>query len=195
MRRLAELGLITYRQREFIDLTEAGECAARRVYARHQLLGRFFEEVLGLGHAQAQANACAMEHSLSDEAMDQLVRFFEFLRVCPRSGQLLEHFHDCQAVRGDRAACQKRACGERGLEVQAATSRLSKLKVGAQARVALVEGVGAIRQRLLDMGILPDVKLVVERVAPAGDPIWIRFEGTQLSLRRSEAKAIVVEPV
>ena len=55
-----------------------------------------------------------------------------------------------------------------------------------------MNGTGAIRQRLLDMGILPKHLVEVERVAPAGDPIWIRLEGYQLSLRRAEASSILV---
>jgi Fe2+ transport system protein FeoA len=58
-----------------------------------------------------------------------------------------------------------------------------------------VDGSGAVRQRLLDMGILPGVTIEVERVAPAGDPLWIRLQGYQLSLRRAEAKAIAIEAI
>ena len=44
MKRLSELGLIKYVQREYIDLTPDGEIEARRIYAKHQILSRFFEE-------------------------------------------------------------------------------------------------------------------------------------------------------
>lgn len=106
LRRLADLGLIEYEQREYIDLTERGRRAARRVLARHQLLTRFFDEVLQMPPEAANAEACKLEHSLSDEAMDRLVRFFEFLAVCPhRPPALLDAFHDCQLVEGTRQDC------------------------------------------------------------------------------------------
>lgn len=106
LKRLAELGLIEYAQREYIDLTAAGEEAARRVFARHQLLTRFFHEVLQMSAEAADAEACKLEHSLSNEGMDRLVRFFEFLAVCPhRPPALLEAFHDCNLVHGDGPSC------------------------------------------------------------------------------------------
>ena len=69
---------------------------------------------------------------------------------------------------------------------------ISKLKPGEKARVARVGGSGAIRQRLLDMGLLPEAAVTVQRVAPAGDPIWIKLDNFQLSLRRSEAATVFV---
>jgi ferrous iron transport protein A len=45
------------------------------------------------------------------------------------------------------------------------------------------------------MGILPGVAIDVERVAPAGDPLWIRLQGYQLSLRRAEADAIAIDAI
>lgn len=73
------------------------------------------------------------------------------------------------------------------------TRTVGDLKPGEQARVSTICGAGAIRQRLLDVGLLPAVSIVVERVAPAGDPIWIRFGSLQMSLRRSEARRLLVE--
>jgi Fe2+ transport system protein FeoA len=58
-----------------------------------------------------------------------------------------------------------------------------------------VDARGAVRQRLLDMGLLPGARVAVERAAMAGDPIWIKLHGYQLSLRRAEAKAIRVQRV
>jgi ferrous iron transport protein A len=58
--------------------------------------------------------------------------------------------------------------------------------------VTQVNARGAIRQRLLDMGMLPESRVEIERVAPAGEPIWLRLHGTQLALRRGEAEAVVV---
>ena len=72
--------------------------------------------------------------------------------------------------------------------------RISDLSPGESGTVRQVDGGGAVRQRLLDMGILPDVSIVFQRVAPAGDPLWIRLGGVQLSLRRTEADAVVVAP-
>ena len=69
---------------------------------------------------------------------------------------------------------------------------INDMKPGATGVVTQVNARGAIRQRLLDMGMLPDSEVEIERVAPAGEPIWLRLHGTQLALRRAEAQAVVV---
>lgn len=192
MRRLSDLGLIRYVQREYIDLTPEGEVEARRIYARHQALTRLFTEVLGMPAELAQADACAMEHSLSAEGLDHLVRFFEFLRVCPGSRGFLETFHRCSLVHEEAEPCgmsceAKKARRPGGDETSLS---LAELQPGEKARVAQVLGSGALRQRLLDMGLLPNVVVEVQRLAPAGDPIWIKVQGFQLSLRKSEAGVV-----
>jgi ferrous iron transport protein A len=70
------------------------------------------------------------------------------------------------------------------------TMNVCDLKPGAKGRVTHIDGNGPIRQRLLDMGILPDILIELKRVSPTGDPLWITCEGTQLSLRRQEAASI-----
>jgi len=61
--------------------------------------------------------------------------------------------------------------------------------------IVQITGKGAIRQRLIDMGMLPNTHVFVERKAPGGNPIWIRLKGFQLSLRKEEARGIDVEPL
>ena len=195
LRRLADLGLVDYARREYVTLTEAGEHEARRVFARHQLLSKFFENVLQMPHEAAQSEACAMEHSLSDEGMDRLVRFFEFLSACPSSEPtFLERFHGCSLVNTDVPACEH-ACPTRDPDAEGydgGPTSVYDLVPGQSGEVTQVNASGAIRQRLLDMGILPQALVEVERVAPTGEPIWIRLHGTQLALRRREAEAVLV---
>ena len=67
------------------------------------------------------------------------------------------------------------------------------LSPGQAGDVVSVGASGAVRQRLLDMGLIPGVRVRVERVAPSGEPVWIRIRGAQLALRRTEAESIFVE--
>jgi ferrous iron transport protein A len=87
-----------------------------------------------------------------------------------------------------------RAGGWRGAgRPEADSSRsLAELRPGDHSRVTTVVGAGAVRQRLLDVGILPGLELRVVRVAPSGDPIWVNFRGVHVSLRRQEAMAVQV---
>lgn len=70
---------------------------------------------------------------------------------------------------------------------------LDRLPTGMSGCVREVNGVGVLRRRLLEMGVLPGTELRVERIAPLGDPIEIRLRGYALSLRRAEASHILVE--
>lgn len=70
---------------------------------------------------------------------------------------------------------------------------MSELEPGAAARVAALEGDGATRRRLLEMGFLRGERLVIHKVAPLGDPVEIVIKGYHLSLRREEGACILVE--
>jgi ferrous iron transport protein A len=70
---------------------------------------------------------------------------------------------------------------------------LSRLALGTKARITKVGASGALRRRLMDMGVLPGEEVVVEKVAPLGDPIEIRIRSYHLSLRKNEAEGIAVE--
>jgi len=70
---------------------------------------------------------------------------------------------------------------------------LSRLARGTKARITAIGAVGALRRRLMDMGVLPGEEVVVEKVAPLGDPIEVRIRSYHLSLRKKEAEGIAVE--
>ena len=70
---------------------------------------------------------------------------------------------------------------------------LNELKIGAAAVITAVGGDGALRYRLLDMGIIPKTRVTLQKVAPMGDPIEIRVRGYELTLRVEEAEKIEVE--
>ena len=196
MKRLDQLGLIDYQQREYVGLTKDGEIAGRRIYARHQILTRFFSKFLGLPDDLAERDACSTEHNLSPETVDRLVRLFEYMEVCPEGKDHLQRFRTCSAVHQDVAPCPN-DCNAPTLLSDAVSARrwsIADLKPGQRARIRQVESTGAVRQRLLDMGILPNAHLEVARIAPAGDPVWIRMQGYELALRVSEARAVTVEP-
>ena len=67
---------------------------------------------------------------------------------------------------------------------------LSQLKVGQSGSVKAVLAQGALKQRLLDMGITPNTQIVLVKKAPLGDPLEISLRGYTLTLRGSEAEQI-----
>lgn len=192
MRRLDELGLIRYERREYVALTPSGEVAARKVYARHQLLTRFFQQVLGMSPETADAEACGMEHGMTPEAVDKLAWFFEYLQICPSAGQLISRFQSCSVVNIGMPPCPHSCEAMRTRQQKEKTMSLADMQPGQQGRVTQIGGRGAVRQRLLDMGILPDSEVELARIAPAGDPIWIKLGGFEVALRKEEAADVVV---
>lgn len=70
---------------------------------------------------------------------------------------------------------------------------LDKLPLGQEAVITAVGGEGALRCRLLDMGLIPKTCVRVEKVAPLGDPLELRVRGYSLSLRKEDAGKIEVE--
>ena len=70
---------------------------------------------------------------------------------------------------------------------------LNELKIGTTAVITAVGGDGALRCRLLDIGIIPKTRVTLQKVAPMGDPIEIRVRGYELTLRVEEAEKIEVE--
>ncbi|MBQ7040419.1 MAG: ferrous iron transport protein A [Clostridia bacterium] len=70
---------------------------------------------------------------------------------------------------------------------------LKDVKIGKTVKVLKVEGEGAVRRRIMDMGITKNVEIYVRKAAPLGDPIEITVRGYELSLRKADAQMIVVE--
>ena len=70
---------------------------------------------------------------------------------------------------------------------------LRDVKVGQTARVVKLHGQGALKRRIMDMGITKGVEIYVRKVAPLGDPLELNVRGYELSLRKAEAELIEVE--
>jgi ferrous iron transport protein A len=70
---------------------------------------------------------------------------------------------------------------------------LRDVKPGESATVQKLNGTGAVKRRIMDMGITKGVKISVRKVAPLGDPVEITVRGYELSLRKSDAALIAVE--
>ena len=74
-----------------------------------------------------------------------------------------------------------------------AMKTLKEVKVGKRVRVVKVHGVGALKRRIMDMGITKGVKITVRKVAPLGDPIEVTVRGYELSIRKADAEMIEVQ--
>ena len=70
---------------------------------------------------------------------------------------------------------------------------LKDVKIGETTRVVRIHGEGALKRRIMDMGITRGVEIYVRKVTPLGDPIEITVRDYELSLRKADAKLIEVE--
>ena len=70
---------------------------------------------------------------------------------------------------------------------------LKEIKIGDTTKVVKLHGKGAVRRRIMDMGVTKGVELYVRKVAPLGDPIEVTVRGYELSIRLADAEIIEVE--
>lgn len=70
---------------------------------------------------------------------------------------------------------------------------LRQAKIGETVKIVKLHGEGAIKRRIMDMGLTKGVEVYVRKVAPLGDPIEITVRGYELSLRKADAEMIEME--
>jgi len=70
---------------------------------------------------------------------------------------------------------------------------LREVRVGETARVVKLHGEGAVKRRIMDMGITKGVEVYVRKVAPLGDPVEVTVRGYELSIRKADAEMIEVQ--
>lgn len=70
---------------------------------------------------------------------------------------------------------------------------LREISVGGSAKVVKLHGEGAVKRRIMDMGITKGTEVYVRKVAPLGDPVEISVRGYELSIRKADAEMIEVE--
>ena len=70
---------------------------------------------------------------------------------------------------------------------------LREVKVGETVKVTKLNGEGAVKRRIMDMGITKGVEIYVRKVAPLGDPVEVTVRGYELSLHKADAEMVVIE--
>lgn len=82
--RLREDGLVAHQKYGKVSLTQKGAAAAEAVRSRHQVIFSFLRNVLKVDAETAQEDACGMEHAVSPETLERLLKFMEFAESCPK---------------------------------------------------------------------------------------------------------------
>ena len=207
LKQLSSHNLVHYEPYQVITLTEAGLSRAEELVRRHTILRNFLLHVLSLDPAVAEDNADRMEHAVDAQTLERFVRFAEFVQRCPRGGKEWINMFRTYCERGAPTE-QCHRCVESCLDAIREARRegkpttdkssdrvpLSGLAPGHKGRVLKVGGVGSIRKRIVEMGIVPGTLIEVEKLAPLGDPMDVKVKGYHLSLRKDEAAGILVQP-
>ena len=201
---LKNRGLISHEKYGAVTLTREGREMAEFLCRRHYALTAFLRDILGLDEEQADREACGIEHALGQETLRRLLALIDFIERCPRGGEeWLEHlasrWEDVPCER-DCADCltgikppERNPFAARRAGEEATT--LDVLAPGQRGKVLRLSGESRVRRRLMDMGVTPGAEVLIERLAPLGDPIEIVVRGYHLSLRKREAAQIAVEPL
>ncbi len=86
LRSLGKMGLVNYAPYDLITLTEQGRAVAEEVVRRHEALKNFLVNVLGVEQQEADEAACRMEHTVSKNIVERLVKYAEYVEKCPKGG-------------------------------------------------------------------------------------------------------------
>jgi DtxR family Mn-dependent transcriptional regulator len=203
LRVLAEKGLINYAPYDVITLTPQGKIIAKDVVRRHEVLRDFFVRVLRIDPVEADEGACKAEHAFPRSIMDSLIKFVEFLDVCPRAGiSWMEAFRAYCEGGLNQEECVK--CTFRALEDLKGKRRkdaeqgktaltLQELKPGQRGVIVRIKARGEVRNRILDMDIRPGALVEIERLHPDTGQLEIKIRGYHLSLRKDDANKVIVE--
>ena len=167
---LAELKLVKQEKYGPVELTTEGKEQAVKVRYRHRMLARFLTDILHVDPKTAEKDACLIEHVVSPVTLLRLTEYLE-----------------------QTAPLKDKKEKREGLKMEAVNTRaLSELPPGAKGKVVRITNTEGVRRRLLDMGVVSGAEVVVEGMAPLGDPMEIKVKGYRLSLRKNEAASIYV---
>jgi len=206
LKSLAAKELIHYQPYSYVTLTETGVTIGEQLAHKHQVLVYFLTTILALSQDEAEVNAHRLEHAVEDDVLQRLISFVQFLEECPRGGMdWIKEFHHFYESGSRSCQCDQRfnswlsnlcphqinASALKGELSMNAT--LAELKPSEQGKIISVRGSGPTGKRLMEMGLTPGSTIMVEKIAPLGDPIDVRIKGYHLSLRREEAAGIKIE--
>jgi DtxR family Mn-dependent transcriptional regulator len=181
LKKLAESGYVNYSPYQGVTLTAQGLALAAKMARKHRLLERFLHDMLHIGTDKVHAQACAMEHSLTDETERALCRRLKAPAKCPDDAKVIPA---CDLEFDNCGECQKWA-GENLQDIgrrKRSVVSIASLKEHQEGTIAFIRGDNRAICRLMDMGLTPGTKIAVNRIAPMHGPVEIAVRGSRLAL-------------
>jgi DtxR family Mn-dependent transcriptional regulator len=172
VKKLANRGLVSHTGKG-VCLTEEGNSIAKRVIRRHRLSERLLTDILGLKWDEVHDEACRLEHAISPEIEERIAESLGNPRTCPHGHPIPD---------------------KDGKLVKERVRSLSELKASEKGIIVSVfEEDPKMLKYLASLGLIPDVCVRVEEVAPFGGPLIVCVSGSRYALGREVASKITVK--
>lgn len=172
VKKLAQKGLVNQIEKG-VCLTEEGNKMAKKVIRRHRLSERLLTDILGFKWDEVHDEACRLEHAISPEMEDRIAESLGNPKTCPHGHPIPD---------------------KDGVFVKETGKPLSELKSNDTGIIVSVfEEDPKMLQYLATLGLIPDVRVRVEEVAPFGGPLIVCVSGSRYALGREVASKIKVK--
>ncbi len=179
LQNLSEKKLIVYQSHTPVELTPQGAAIGAVIRRRHRSLKKFFVDVIRLDEDHANRVACEIEHVIGEKTTSRLAYLAETIADDP----------SCDELRRIIAENMPKI----GLDDNSIPIALAELEIGESAVIDYTTDKLAGIRKFADLGLVRGTLLTMEGHAPFGDLLRIRVMGSSLSLRKKEAKHIMVK--
>lgn len=172
IKKLAALKLVAYTPYHGVKLTKNGKQAAAILVRRHRLSERFLADMLGVPWEELHDEACKFEHVISDKVEEKLLKALGNPETCPHGNPIP---------------------GVNGKVAPEAAESLVDMRAHGKGKISRITNESPeFLQYLADLGLMPDIDVEVEEVAPFGGPIIVKAHGAKYALGRQVAQHIFI---
>ncbi|WP_304125854.1 metal-dependent transcriptional regulator [Methanosphaera cuniculi] len=190
LKKLEEDGYVTYYQYKGVELTDKGYKIAKEIVRKHRLIEMFLYEILKLDMEDIHDQACAMEHSLSDEAERKLCQLLEYPNQCPDDHNIIPI---CDLNIPSCYECSKvHSIDEIPKRIEKLVS-VGNMQPNQKGRIKFIRGNNDRIKKLLDMGITLETEVTLLQTAPLNQPLKVLIENRQIELEKDLSYDIFVE--
>ena len=176
VRRLEKQHLVRYTPYQGALLSQEGLCQALALLRRHRLWERFLTDVLDLPWDKVHEEACCLEHAVSEQVTERLAEVLSHPDRCPHGKPMPPP--GCQSLPPPEAVS------------------LSTLQAGQGGEVAYIaREEPELLRHLETLGLCPDVRVMVERVAPFEGPLTLRVDDTSQIIGRNVASTVFIQNI
>ncbi len=185
---MAEKGLVVYAPYKGATLTKEGLIIAIKIKRKHRLLEVFLTDTLHIDKKKAHAEACKMEHDISDETENALCKILNAPARCPHGS----HISSCTMFLGTCDDCNGATSSRKRRTNDGSIVPITDLEPCEKGFIKFLRGDKKIVQRLSDLGLTLNTKIELLRKAPMNGPIEICIRRTNLAIAREIADNIFV---